>query len=94
MNAVKWFCGGIDAIRIKLETALEEREAEDELLSLAGCDFLFSLKDVLRELTEQTGRPYGDYLEEAKQMLLAGSHPSDVIYHYAILTYRNEESEP
>ena len=94
MNAVKWFCGGLDSIRIKMETALEERKAEDELFSLAGGDFLFSLKDVLRELTEQTGRPYGDYLEEAKQMLLAGSHPSDVIYHYAILTYRNEESEP
>lgn len=93
MNAVKWFCGGLDSLRVRLEIALDERQAEDELLSLAGGDFLFALKDILRELTERTRKPYADYLEEAKQMILAGSHPSDVIYHYAILAYRSEERD-
>lgn len=94
MNAVEWICGGLESLRVKMEIYRDEREAENELLALAGGDFVYALKDIFRDLASCTGRSYGAYLEESKQMLLAGSHPTDVIYHYAMLAYRNEEREP
>lgn len=85
MNIVKKICGCIDDFRIKLESATDAMEAENELASLASYDFVSCIKPVLKELSEHTGKHYGDYLEETKQMILSGTGLSDVLYHYDML---------
>ena len=93
MNFVKMIRGCIDDFRIKLETMPETLEAENELNALVDCDFFFVLKPVLKDLSAHTGKPYMDYLEDAKQMILNGTKLSDVLYHYDMLLYRAEEGE-
>jgi len=93
MNIVKKLRGCIDDFRIKLETVSETLEAENEFAALAGADFLCCVKPVLKDLSNCTGKPYGDYLEEAKEMLLSGTGLPDVLYHFDMLLYDAEEGE-
>ena len=93
MNIVKKICGCIDDFRIKLESVSETMEAENELAALASFDFLFCIKPVLKDLSKYTGKPYGDYLEEAKQMILSDTGLSDVLYHFDMLLCDAEEGD-
>lgn len=93
MNIVKKISGFIDDFVIKLESVTETLEAEDEFASLASYDFLCVLKPVLKDLSCYTNKSYGDYLEEAKQMILSGTRPSDVLYHFDMLLYDAEEGD-
>lgn len=85
MNIVKKIRGSIDDFRIKLETATDDFEAENEFAALASYDFLCVLKPVLKGLSYYTGKPYGDYLEEAKQMILSDTGLPEVLYHFDML---------
>lgn len=91
MNIVKKIRGCIDDFRIKLETVAEDLEAENELAALAGYDFLCCIKPVLKDLSACTGKSYGDYLEECKQVLLSGTGFADTLYHFDMLLYDAEE---
>ena len=93
MNIVKKIRGYIDDFRIKLETVSETLEAENELDALMGCDFFYVFKPVLKDLSSCTGKPYGDYLEEVKGMILNGTELVDVLYHFDMLLYHAEEGE-
>lgn len=93
MNIVKMIGGYIDDFRIKLEIATETIEAENELASVSSFDFVFVFKSVAENLSRYTGKPYMDYLEEAKQMILSGTGLSDVLYHFDMLLYDAEEGE-
>lgn len=93
MNIVKMIRCCIDDFRIKLETMPETLEAENELNALVDCDFFFVLKPVLKDLSTYTGKPYMDYLEEAKEMILEGKEVADVFYHYDMLLYDAEEGD-
>ena len=93
MNIVKKIRGYIDDLKITLETATELLEAENELCALVGSDFMYCIKPVLKDLSEYTGKPYGDYLEEAKQMILSDTGLSDVLYHFDMLLCDAEEGD-
>lgn len=93
MNIVKKIRGCIDDFRIKLESVSDTLEAENELAALASYDFLCCIKPVMKELSEHTGKPYGDYLEEAKQMILSGTNLPDTLYHFDMMLCDAEEGD-
>ncbi len=93
MNIVKMIQGCIDDLTIKLETVKERMEVENELAALTSFDIVWALKPVLLDLSSHTKKPYMDYLEEVKEMILEGKEVADVFYHYDMLLYRLEEGE-
>ncbi len=66
----------------KLESWVEILTVENEVMKLSNSTFLDAFKQVATELSEITGIPYLEYLNEAKKMLLQGGSIQDVMYHF------------
>lgn len=66
-----------------LKAATENVKAENELAAVSSYDLVHALRPVVKELCEWTGKRYDEYLELAKEMILAGKDQADVLWHFS-----------
>lgn len=75
----------------KVEALAKCSEAEADLSKVSSGAFLRVFTQDAKKLSELTGKPYTDYLEQARDLITSGREEADVLFYFDSVLFKLEE---